>query len=101
MRGIDNAALELCNRVATATATGPITPEELYQYIEPELLHHCYLTPLTRATQVAAATTLPAWTVNAFRESLEATIEDAATQFTALHGTPSPPPLPIAPTPAP
>ena len=97
MRGIDNAALELCQRVATATASGPITPEELYQYIEPDLLRHCYLTPLTRATQVAAATTLPAWTVNAFRESLAATLEDGAAQFTALHGTPPPPPAPIPP----
>jgi hypothetical protein len=87
MRGLDSAALEISARVSTATAAGPITPEELHQYLEPILLRHCFLTPLTRATQVAAATTLPAWVVAAYREAVDDSLESGAQLFAELHAT--------------
>lgn len=103
MRGLDHAALEIVGRIAGATATGPSTPEELRQYIEPALLNHCFLTPLVRATQVRAATSLPKWVPAVFRETVDASIEDGAQLFDALEKTP-PPALaapPSAPSPAP
>lgn len=95
LRGVDDLLATLCKRLAAASASGPLFPEEVRALIEPDLLSSRVLAPIVRATQVNAGTTLPTWAVDSMRAALAAALEDAPAEFARLYATP--PPAPIAP----
>lgn len=99
MRGVDDLLATTTKRIAAATGSGPLFPEEVRAILEPELLASRVLAPMTRATQITAGATLPRWCVDAMRGSLAATLENGAAEFDALYATP--PPAPVVPTAAP
>jgi hypothetical protein len=92
LRGVDDLLAELTKRLAAASSSGPLFPEEVRAIIEPVLLSTRVLLPFVRASQVNAGNTLPVWAVTQMRESMAATLESGAVEFARLYATPPAPP---------
>ena len=98
LRACDDFLAVVTKRIADATGSGPLFPEEVRALIEPELLAARVLAPLTRAAQVASPAALPRWCVDAIRAGVGAVLENGAAEFELLYATPPPaPPAPTAP----
>jgi hypothetical protein len=102
VRGCDDFLAATTKRIAAASASGPLFPEEVRHIIEPELLGTRLLAPLARAAHVSAGATLPRWFVDALRAGVTATLDNGAAEFDLLYSAPiAAPPAPPTAAPAP
>lgn len=92
LRGTHDFLDEICPRLASASASGPLFRDEVRQLVQPVALAARLLHPFKRATQINAGHALPAWCYATLAEAHAATLEEGEKLFRQLYNNPPPPP---------